>query len=140
EYFDEVYSIDYFEKTISTFDVIVLTLPYTKETHHFFNERYLKSVKEGSILINVSRGKVLDENALLKNHERFLGIALDVFENEPLEQSNPIWNIPNLLISPHNSWVSEMRNKRRFEKIYENLRRFINKENILNKVNIKRGY
>ncbi len=140
EYFDEVYSIDYFEETISTFDVIVLTLPYTKETHHFFNKRYLKSVKEGSILINVSRGKVLDENALLKNHERFLGIALDVFENEPLEQSNPIWNIPNLLISPHNSWISEMRNKRRFEKIYENLRRFINKEDILNKVNIKRGY
>lgn len=140
EYFDEVYSIDHFEEMISTFDVIVLTLPYTKETHHFFNKRYLKSVKEGSILINVSRGKVLDENALLKNHERFLGIALDVFENEPLEQSNPIWNIPNLLISPHNSWISEMRNKRRFEKIYENLRRFINKEDILNKVNVKRGY
>ena len=104
------------------------------------NEKYLKLMKDNSVLINISRGKVLDEKALIENHEKFLGIALDVFEVEPLEKTNPLWELENVYISPHNSWISEMRNQRRFEMIYENMRRYINSEPILHQIDPKRGY
>ena len=140
EFFDQVYTIDKFEELIGTFDVIVLAIPHTAETHHFMNEKYLKLMKDNSVLINISRGKVLDEKALIENHEKFLGIALDVFEVEPLEKTNPLWELENVYISPHNSWISEMRNQRRFEMIYENMRRYINSEPILHQIDPKRGY
>ncbi|MBN2260543.1 MAG: dihydrofolate reductase [Clostridiales bacterium] len=140
DFFNEVYKIEEFENMAALFDVVILTLPHTSETYHFFNEKYMKAMKYASVLINVARGKVLDEKALMNNYEKFLGIALDVFEEEPLEVTSPLWDIPNLLISPHNSWISEMRNTRRFDLIYENLRRFINNENIINEVDVKRGY
>jgi phosphoglycerate dehydrogenase-like enzyme len=139
-YFDKTYTMDILEEKISQMDVIVIALPHTPQTHHLVDARLLSLMKEGAVLINISRGKVLDEKALIEQHEKFLGIALDVFENEPLDKESPLWDLENLYLSPHNSWVSEMRNKRRFDLIYDNLKAYSLEGDIKNQVDLKRGY
>lgn len=140
KYFDKVYKIEDIDKYIKDIDVVVIALPSTNDTYHLINENYLEMMKNNSILINVSRGKVLDEKALIEKHDKFLGIALDVFEVEPLAKENPLWELDNVFLSPHNSWISDMRNKRRYDLIYENLNDYIKGNKIKNIVNIKRGY
>ncbi|HPX69963.1 MAG TPA: NAD(P)-dependent oxidoreductase, partial [Bacillota bacterium] len=68
------------------------------------------------------------------------GAALDVFEKEPLPEESPLWEMNNVIITPHNSWISEMRTERRYNIVYENLRRYINGEALLNIVDIDKGY
>jgi len=105
-------------------DIVILTLPLSKETYHLFNEHYLNKIKQGGILVNLSRGAVIDEKALVQClNSGHLGYAvLDVFEQEPLDRTNELWNRNNVLISPHNSFVSDKNNERMFRLIYRNLR------------------
>ena len=123
-------------------DIVVVSIPYTKETHHLINENNIYSIKKGARLINISRGSIIKESALVEALKagRIHGAALDVFEEEPLPKDNPLWELDNIIITPHNSWVSEMRNHRTFNIVYDNLRRFIAGENLKNIVDIDRGY
>lgn len=139
-YFDQTYTMDYMNQMIPVLDIVVLAIPHTDKTYHLMSEQYIEMMKNGSVLINISRGQVLDEAALIRHHEKFLGIALDVFETEPLPLEHPFWDMDNVYVTPHNCWVSEMRNDRRFEMIYENMKRFINGQDLMNKVDAKRGY
>lgn len=68
------------------------------------------------------------------------GAALDVVEEEPLKEGNALWNFKNVSITPHNSWVSEERNNRRFQIIYENLERYAKEKPLLNIVDLEKGY
>lgn len=142
EYFDKCYGQSEFKEMLSLCDVVVLTIPYTKETHHMFNEEIFSVMKDGAYLINVSRGSIINENDLIKKlrEGKIKGAALDVFEEEPLKKNNPLWELENVIITPHNSWVSEMRNIRRFNMIYENMRKYISGENLINVVNLAKGY
>jgi phosphoglycerate dehydrogenase-like enzyme len=99
-------------------------------------------MKDGVFLVNVARGNILDEKVLVKylENKKIGGAALDVFEEEPLSIENPLWNFENVTLTPHNSWISEMRNLRRWNLIYENLRRYINGEELNNIVDIEKGY
>ncbi len=123
-------------------DIVVITIPYTDETHHFINDDKINKMKDGAYIINVSRGAIIDENALINNIQqgKIRGVALDVVEKEPLNYNNPLWGLPNVIITPHNSWISEMRNVRRFNLMYENLKRYKNKELLINLVDLKKGY
>lgn len=127
----EIREDDYIDESILTYeleaalvksDIIVLTLPLTDETKHLINEKKIKVMKDDAVLINVSRGGIIDETALIEslNKDKFLGVALDVFEEEPLSES-PLWDFEKVIITPHNSFVSDNVNKRLFKLILENL-------------------
>lgn len=102
-------------------DIIFLTCALSKETFHIMDDQLLKRVKKGAVLVNVSRGALIDERALVKEANRFLGIALDVFENEPLDSSSVFWRMNNVFISPHNSFVGERNQDRLFSVVMRNL-------------------
>ncbi|MTI49186.1 phosphoglycerate dehydrogenase [Sporosalibacterium faouarense] len=142
EYFDKCFKRDDFHKLLALSDVVILTIPYTENTHHMFNDNAFSHMKKNSYLINVSRGSIIDEKSMIKNLEngKISGAALDVFEEEPLSKDNPLWDMKNVIVTPHNSWVSEMRNTRRYNMIYENMKRYINGEDLINVVNLNKGY
>ena len=91
---------------MSKSDIVVLTLPLSKETYHLIDENRFTVMKKGSVLVNIARGSIVDEKALLKALEqKLLGAVLDVFEEEPLSSDNPFWGKENVIITPHNSFV-----------------------------------
>lgn len=142
DYFDKCYAMNELDKMLPQCDIVVLTIPYTNKTYHLINHSTISMMKEGVFLVNVSRGNIIDEDALLKflRNGKIRGAALDVFKEEPLERNHPLWHFKNVIITPHNSWVSEMRNERRFNIIYENLKRYINGKRLLNIVDLNKGY
>lgn len=122
EYANESVLIDNLDVALVKSDIIILTLPLTDETKHLINEEKIKVMKDNAVLINVSRGGIIDEIALIEslNKDKFLGLALDVFEEEPLNAS-PLWDCENVIITPHNSFVSDKVNERLFELMIKNL-------------------
>lgn len=142
KYFDKCFKITELNNFLSSCDIIVCTLPHTEKTHHIININAINSMKDDSVLINVSRGSVIDEKALVEalNRNKFRSVALDVFEKEPLPKESELWDFERVYISPHNSWISEMRNERRFETIFENLKRYSKNEELLNVVKVDKGY
>jgi len=142
KYYDDCYSVEQIDQMISKCDVVVVTIPYTEKTHHLIDGSTMEKMKENSYLVNVSRGNIIDEKALINllKERKIKGAALDVFEKEPLDSASPLWDLDNVVISSHNSWISEMRNERRFQLIYDNLKRYIHKEDLLNIVNLTKGY
>jgi Phosphoglycerate dehydrogenase and related dehydrogenases len=142
EYFNKCYEMDQIDYVLAHSDIIVLTLPYTKETHGLIDAAKFASMKDGVLLVNIARGAIVDEKALIENLERgkIGAAALDVFTEEPLSVTNPLWNMDNVIITPHNSWASEGGSERFFTLFYENLKRYINNEVLLNVVDLARGY
>lgn len=123
---DEFVHIDNVRDALRCADITVLTLPLNQNTENLFSENLLGVMKNDSILINVSRGGIINEEALIKamKEDKFAGVALDVFEEEPLPPESPLWTIPRLHITPHNSFVSDGTGKRMFDLIYKNLTEF----------------
>lgn len=142
EYFDSCHPIKELDHVLSQADVVVVSVPETKETHHLINEDNISSIKKGACLINIARGSIIEESALIAALKKgdIRGAALDVFDKEPLSEGSPLWDMDNVIITPHNSWISEMRNERRYNIIYENLKSFIAGEKLMNIVNIDKGY
>lgn len=142
EYFDKCFSLEKIDELLSICDIVVCTIPSTERTHNLLNEERIDKMKWDSVLINVSRGNIIDENALISKIKegKFMGVALDVFEHEPLPRDNPLWGFENVYISPHNSWISDMRNERRFKIIYDNMKRYKEGKELINVVDLNRGY
>ncbi|AVQ39996.1 dihydrofolate reductase [Clostridium botulinum] len=142
EYFNKCYPKDNIKEMVSKCDVVIVSIPYTKETENLVDENVLSSMKDGALFINISRGTIVDEKRLIENLklEKIKGAALDVFEEEPLLKDNPIWALENVIITPHNSWISEKRNIRRFDIIYENLKIYKEGMELKSIVNMNRGY
>lgn len=140
KYFDKCFSKDEINEVLSNCDVIVSTIPATKETYKLMNKEKFDVMKENSSFINVGRGKVVDEEDLLKYASKFRGIALDVFDKEPLDKYSELWDLENLIITPHNSWVSEQNHLRSFNLFYNNLKKYISNKSPENIVEIKKGY
>lgn len=110
----------------SELDVIILTAPSLASTYHVVDAAVLRSMKADAMLVNVSRGSLVDEAALadVLTVRTDLFAALDVFETEPLEPSSPLWSMSNVAISPHNSFVSDGNNRRLFDLTLENFDSF----------------
>lgn len=123
-------------------DFLVVIVPLTDDTHHMVDERIFKAMKKTAILINVARGPVVDEKALISAlaAEQIGGAALDVFEEEPLPSSSPLWNLDNVIISPHVSGNSARYHEKAVAVFRENLERYLNKQPLLNKLDRERGY
>lgn len=125
--FDNMFLTDTLKQNIDRYDVVILTIPLFPATKGIISKDILKSLKSEAIIVNISRGAIIDEHALIEvlSERRDIFAALDVFEQEPLSDESPLWPLPNVAISPHNSFVSDGNNERMFNVIYSNLRDFI---------------
>jgi phosphoglycerate dehydrogenase-like enzyme len=101
--FDRIVPRDDLARAVADLDFLVLLVPYEKETHHLVDERVLAAMKPTAFLVNIARGGVIDEPALIRalNEGKIAGAALDAFEAEPLPQGHPIWTAKNVIVSPH---------------------------------------
>lgn len=108
-YFSRIYTLDSLPALLRTADVVVLAIPATPDTMHLFNAGTIAQMKQGSILVNIARGALINEAALSAalSSGHLGGAVLDVFEEEPLPQESPLWNQSNLILTPHNSFVGE---------------------------------
>ena len=108
EYYDKMVEMFQLETVLNQADVLVLTLPLTEETKHLMNREMFHKMKDGAILVNVARGAVVEETALCEALETKLGGAvLDVFEEEPLREMSPLWDMDRVIVTPHNSFVGD---------------------------------
>ena len=123
-------------------DFLVLTVPLTHETRGLVNAKVFESMKDTAYLIDVSRGGVVDQGALVEalREETIAGAALDVYPVEPLPESSPLWELPNVILSPHVAGTSGQYLERAADLFAENLRRYVANEPLLNRYDSKRGY
>lgn len=123
-------------------DFLVLTVPLTPETRGLVNAKVFESMKDTAYLIDVSRGGVVDQGALVEalREETIAGAALDVYPVEPLPESSPLWELPNVILSPHVAGTSGQYLERAADLFAENLRRYVANEPLLNRYDSKRGY
>ena len=122
--YDRYFPFEEMTVALEEADVLVLTLPLTKETENLFNGKNLGLLKKGAVVVNISRGKVINQQDLISalQEGNLSGAVLDVFETEPLEENSPLWDMENVIITPHNSFVGENNEKRLLDVIYQNLK------------------
>ena len=134
--------IDALPDVLPLCDVVVLALPLTLATERLFNHAMLQRMKAGSLLLNIGRGGVIDEPALVAGlaDGRPGAAALDVFAEEPLPASSPLWSAPNVIITPHVSGFSPRYDGRAMALFADNLARFQKGEPLFNLVDVEAGY
>jgi phosphoglycerate dehydrogenase-like enzyme len=139
---DRLYGSDQLLDMLPESDYVVLTVPYTSATHHLIDRRALGAMKPESVLINVARGSVVDETALIQalREGSVAGAALDVFEEEPLPNDSPLWKMDNVIISPHVAGFTPHYDDRATALFAENLRRYLAGKPLLNQVERGREY
>ena len=139
---DTLYRPDQLTDLLGESDVVVLSVPLTRETTGMIGERELRAMRTNALLINVARGEVIQEASLIRAlRERWIaGAALDVTEEEPLARTSPLWDLPGVLVTPHMSGLTTGYATRVAQLFAENLRRFARQEPLLNQVDYTRGY
>lgn len=142
---DEVFGPEGLMEAITNADWVVLCCPLTNETRGLIGEEQLKAMGTQAVLINIARGKVVDEQALIRalRDGWIAGAGLDVFEEEPLPESSPLWDMPNVIATPHisgsvGSWQDYL--DQATQVFCENLRRYLKGESLINVVDKAAGY
>ena len=123
-------------------DFLVITVPLTPESRGMVDRHVLQSMKASAFLIDISRGGVVDHGALIEalNEKRLAGAALDVYPVEPLPETSPLWEMGNVIISPHIAGASDIYYERATDLFIENLRRYLADQPLLNRYDPQRGY
>ncbi|GAC1619080.1 MAG: D-2-hydroxyacid dehydrogenase [Ktedonobacteraceae bacterium] len=136
------YTFDQLHDMLQECDIVVVAVPLTAETKAMFNTQAFQAMKNSAFFVNIARGDICDEAALIHALEQkhIAGAALDVFEQEPLPSTSPLWDLPNVLMSPHNSGVTPHYNERAATIFEENLRRYLAGHPMYNLVDKQRGY
>jgi phosphoglycerate dehydrogenase-like enzyme len=139
---DKIVGPDQLSEVLPEADFVVNALPHTPATHHLLGKQALEQLKPGAYFINISRGKVVDEAALIEllNSGKIAGAGLDVFEEEPLSPDSPLWNMPNVLVTSHYAGSSSRYYERAMAIFLDNLRRYVSGETLRNVVNKRLGY
>lgn len=139
---DQLHPSGAFAQVLPLADFLVLAAPHTPETEGAVGERELAAMKRGAFLINVSRGALVDETALVGalRSSHLAGAALDVFRDEPLPQDSPLWSMSNVLVSPHSASTSERENALITELFCDNLRRYLDGKPLENVLDTQRLY
>ena len=127
---------------LANVDYLIVAAPGTPETRHLIDKRRLALLPSSAVLINVGRGSIVDEAAMVRALQvgRLRGAALDVFEREPLPDDSPLWTMPNVLMSPHSASTVEQENERIVDLFIENLRRYLDGQPLLNQFHYDRQY
>ncbi|MDZ4670322.1 MAG: D-2-hydroxyacid dehydrogenase [Phototrophicales bacterium] len=139
---ERIYPSEALGAMVEACDYVVVTAPLTEKTHHMVNADILKRMKPNAMIINIGRGAVIDENALIEalQNGTIAGAALDVFEQEPLPATSPLWEMKNVIISPHVSGNNTRYTERASQVFEENLRHYLAHQPMLNQFDRKRGY
>lgn len=139
---DEVVGIDQLNYVMEQSDYLVVVLALTPETRLFIKEENLRKAKKSQILINIGRGALIDEDALVQAlEERWIaGAALDVFTTEPLPQESKLWGLENVLLSPHNADMLVDSRHKSVRLFVENCKKFLADEDLDCMVDKKAGY
>lgn len=123
--FSKIFHLNELDRIIPNADIVILCLPLVSDTFHLFEETRFARMKDQSILVNISRGKVVHTPALIQAlNEKLVGAVLDVFEEEPIDPQHPLWDAENVVLTPHNSFVGERNSERLESLIIENLKKF----------------
>jgi phosphoglycerate dehydrogenase-like enzyme len=139
---DAVYGSAQIDDVLPQADYVLLCTPVTPATTGIMNAARMSKMKPDAYLINVARGPLIDEAALLDTlqHRRIAGAALDVFNQEPLPADSPFWSLDNILVTPHTAAVTDRLWERHYRLIVDNMKRFLAGERLLNEVDKSRGY
>jgi phosphoglycerate dehydrogenase-like enzyme len=123
-------------------DYVVIALPLTPETIHYVGAAELRAMKPTAYLVNIARGPIVDEEALIQALREgwIAGAGLDVFEQEPLPDRSPLWGMENVLISPHVAGFTPHYDERAAALFARNLARYLSGQPLLNVVDRARGY
>ena len=144
DYFNHIYTTDQLHTLLPQCDFVIIALPLTKETHHLFGEEQFKLMKNSAFIINIGRGDIIKEKDLINALEmrEIAGAGLDVFEHEPLEEMSPLWEMENVIITPHTAGSTEHYNKRVIEDIFiPNLMEYVKRQTpSINLLDYRKGY
>lgn len=102
-------SLSDLDSVAANFDMVIVSIAACAATEGIIGEKFLSAMKNGSAFVNIARGQIVDEEALIREIEsgKFRGVALDVMQKEPLDENSPLWDFENVYITPHNSFVSD---------------------------------
>jgi phosphoglycerate dehydrogenase-like enzyme len=139
---DEVFAPGNLRPLLENVDYLVLATPHTRETERLITREQLALLPTHAVLINIARGAVVDQAALTDalQNGRLRGAALDVFEVEPLPAGDPLWSLPNVLISPHSASTAESENRKITALFIENLGRYLAGQPLLNLLDVEKQY
>ncbi len=138
----EVWKMDRFHELLAASDIVAICTPLTPETHGMFDDAAFEQMKSHALLVNVTRGKIVDGAALLRalNTESIGGAGLDVTPEEPLPADSPLWDMPNVIITPHVAGGSPIRLDRTVGLFCDNLERFLVGKPLLSVIDKQKGY
>ncbi|KAB7706211.1 hypothetical protein F9802_11535 [Bacillus aerolatus] len=141
-HFDEMYTMDQKIDVLQKSDFVVLLLPATKETYHCFGQKEFQTMKKSAYFINVGRGTLVNAEELIEslNNEEIKGAAIDVTDPEPLPGDHPLWNVENLIITPHIAAVSNRFFDRAIEKVALNWEAYKRNEQPPYYIELAKGY
>jgi phosphoglycerate dehydrogenase-like enzyme len=139
---DKVYPRNHLLKMLAECDFVLLSLPLTQETYKIIGEAELRAMKPTAYLINIARGNLIDEPVLIRALEEgwIAGAGLDVFAKEPLPPDSRLWELPNTIITCHDSNSTGMDDARMVELFCANLEKYLNNQPLLNVVDKEKGY
>lgn len=139
---DQAYPMERLPELLQRSEYLVLAVPHTPQTEQLIGARELAQLPDGAILINVARGAVVDEQALVEalRSGHLAGAALDVFAEEPLPLDSPLWSMDNVLVSPHSASTSDRENALLAGLFCENLRRYLDGQPLMNVLDVSRLY
>jgi phosphoglycerate dehydrogenase-like enzyme len=139
---DRVLAPEQLPELLAESDFVVLAAPLTEDTHGLIDDAAIKHMKHGAWVINVARGELIDERALVRalRDGRLGGAVLDTFREEPLAPQSPLYDLPNVILTPHTSWSSTRVLDRSVDLFCDNLRRYAAGEPLVNVVDPDAGY
>ena len=137
-----LWSIDEIDQLLEQSDFVLVSCPYTSETHHLINADRFSHMKSNAVLINIARGSIVDEQALVEALQSgsIAAAGIDVCEQEPLPPESNLWEVPNLVISPHCAGLSPQRMQQMADFFIENLGRYVAGQPLMNLVDQQLGY
>ena len=142
DYVDGLYSLEEIDEVLKQSDYVVLALPNTPKTRGIISEERINRMKPDAFLVNIGRGALVDQEALIRalKEKRIGGAGLDVTTPEPLPEDSPLWELPNVILTPHTSGLSPSNLIRRFDMFNRNLKLFIENKPLENQVDFTEGY
>ena len=142
DFVDKIYKSNQLEKALPMADFVIVCLPLTSQTRHLFDTKKFRKMKKSSIIINIGRGALINEKELILALDKKIigGACLDVTEEEPLSQKSKLWEMENVIITPHHSGWSEKYMDRAIELFCINLKAYLSNKPLPNLVDKTKGY
>lgn len=142
QFADEVLGPERLHDLLAQSDYVLISCPLTEKTRGMIGPAELRAMEPDTWLINIARGPIVDQQSLIEalRERRIGGACLDVFAREPLPDGSPLWDLPNVIVTPHNAWSSPLLMDRETELFLDNLRRYLAGEPLRNVVDKDAGY